>query len=91
MRFICLPNSESSGQPPPIKQEMVASWINSSHRKYTAQCSTSSVDSFFFCLPSTYENVSKMLVKLGIWKEVGIEWRLDATFRNNLTGAIFGG
>ena len=33
MRFLCLPNSESSGQPPLIKQEMVASWINSSHRK----------------------------------------------------------
>ena len=32
-----------------------------------------------------------MLVKLGIWNEVGTNWQLDATFRNNLTGAIFGG
>jgi hypothetical protein len=31
-----------------------------------------------------------MLVKLGIWNEVGTNWQLDATFRNNLTGAIFG-
>jgi len=32
-----------------------------------------------------------MLLKLGIWNEVGTNWQLDATFRNNLTGAIFGG
>ncbi len=32
-----------------------------------------------------------MLVKLSIWNEVGTNWQLDATFRNNLTGAIFGG
>jgi hypothetical protein len=32
-----------------------------------------------------------MLVKLGIWNEVGTDWQLDVTFRNNLTGAIFGG
>ena len=45
MRFICLPNSESSGQPPLIKQEMVASWINASHRKYAAQCSVARAQS----------------------------------------------
>jgi hypothetical protein len=40
---------------------------------------------------SAYKNVSKMLVKLGIWNEAATGWQLDATFRNNLTGAIFGG
>ena len=40
---------------------------------------------------STYKNITRMLVKLGIWNEVGTNWQLDATFRNNLTGAIFGG
>lgn len=32
-----------------------------------------------------------MLVNLGIWNEIGNGWQLDTTFRNNLTGAIFGG
>jgi hypothetical protein len=45
----------------------------------------------FFCLNSTYKNISQMLVKLGIWNEIGTDWQLDVTFRNNLTGAIFGG
>lgn len=73
MRFICLPNSEINGQPQPITQEAVSSWINLSHQ-------------------DTYQKISSMLLKLGIWnKDVPNHWQLDATFRNNLTGAIFGG
>ncbi|CAF3436654.1 unnamed protein product [Rotaria sp. Silwood1] len=72
MRFICLPNSETTGQPQPISQGVVSSWINPSHQ-------------------NTYKIISRMLVKLGIWNEIGTDWQLDATFRNNLTGAIFGG
>ncbi|CAF1216249.1 unnamed protein product [Adineta steineri] len=72
MRFICLPNSELTGQPQPISQGVASSWINPSHQ-------------------NTYKNITRMLVKLGIWNEVGTDWQLDATFRNNLTGAIFGG
>jgi len=33
MRFICLPNSEINGQPQPISQEVVSSWINPSHQE----------------------------------------------------------
>jgi len=33
MRFICLPNSETTGQPQLISQEVVSSWINPSHQK----------------------------------------------------------
>lgn len=33
MRFICLPNSEINGQPQPITQEAVSSWINLSHQE----------------------------------------------------------
>ncbi|CAF1179907.1 unnamed protein product [Adineta steineri] len=72
MRFICLPNSELTGQPQPISQGVASSWINPSHQ-------------------NTYKNITRMLVKLGIWNEVGTDWQLDVTFRNNLTGAIFGG
>ncbi|CAF5194947.1 unnamed protein product, partial [Rotaria magnacalcarata] len=72
MRFICLPNAETTGQPQPISQGVVSSWINPSHQ-------------------NTYQAISRMLVKLSIWNEIGTDWQLDATFRNNLTGAIFGG
>jgi len=72
MRFICLPNSETTQQPQPIKQDVVESWINPSYE-------------------NTYKSISKMLVNLGIWNEIGNGWQLDTTFRNNLTGAIFGG
>ncbi|CAF0788494.1 unnamed protein product [Adineta ricciae] len=72
MRFICLPNSEATGQPQPLSQSVVSSWINPSHQ-------------------NTYKSISRMLVQLGIWNEVGTDWQVDATFRNNLTGAIFGG
>jgi len=48
--------------------------------------------SSYCSLFSTYQKISAMLLKTGIWnKDVPNHWQLDATFRNNLTGAIFGG
>ena len=47
--------------------------------------------SIFECIIISSYNLCKMLVKLGIWSEANGCWQLDATFRNNLTSAIFGG
>ena len=61
------------------------------HRIKSRLTSTVENSSLIHAGISAYKNVSKMLVKLGIWNEVNTGWQLDATFRNNLTGAIFGG